>query len=141
MGILSAFHYKPNWIKQKDSGHIENVRYFSSPYKRFHLPIYHVLTSAGMFSNTAIYKVLSLFFLFERMHIKELLLRLWAPSLVAQMVKNLPAVQETWVRSLVQEDPLEKGMTTHSSILAWRIPWMEKLGRLPFLGVTRVRHS
>ena len=46
----------------------------------------------------------------------------WA-SLVAQLVKNLPAIQETWVRSLGWEDPLEKGMATHSSILAWRIPW------------------
>ena len=49
---------------------------------------------------------------------------LWA-SLVAQMVKNLPAVEETWVLSLSWEDPLEKGMTTHSSILAWRIPWTD----------------
>ena len=46
----------------------------------------------------------------------------WA-SLVAQLVKNLPAVQETWGRSLGWEDPLEKGKTTHSSILTWRIPW------------------
>ena len=46
-------------------------------------------------------------------------------SRVAQMVKNLPAMQETQVRSLGQEDPLEKGMATHSSILAWRIPWTE----------------
>ena len=44
------------------------------------------------------------------------------------MVKNLPAMQETWFRSLGQEDPLEKGMATHSSILAWRIPWTEELG-------------
>ena len=50
---------------------------------------------------------------------------LWA-SLVAQMVKNLPAMQETWVRSLGWEDPLEKGMATHSSILAWRNPWTER---------------
>ena len=50
---------------------------------------------------------------------------MWQASLVAQMVKNLPAVQETWVQSLGQEDPLEKGMATHSSILAWRIPWTE----------------
>ena len=49
-------------------------------------------------------------------------------SLVAQMVKNLPAVQETWVRSLGGEDPLEKGMSTHFSILAWRIPWTEEPG-------------
>ena len=47
-------------------------------------------------------------------------------SLVAQMVKNLPAMQETWVWSLGSEDPLEKGMATHSSILAWKIPWAEK---------------
>ena len=49
-------------------------------------------------------------------------------SLVAQMVKTLPAMQETWVRSLGQEDPLEKGMAAHSGILAWRIPWTEKPG-------------
>ena len=48
-------------------------------------------------------------------------------SLVAQMVKNLPAIQETQVQSLGQEDPLEKGMVTHSSILAWEIPWIEEL--------------
>ena len=47
-------------------------------------------------------------------------------SLVAQMVKNLPAIQETWVQSLSQEDPLEKAMATHSTILAWRIPWTEE---------------
>ena len=53
----------------------------------------------------------------------------WA-SLVAQMVKNLPEMQETWVSSLIQEDPLEKGMATHSSILAWRISWTEEPGGL-----------
>ena len=50
-------------------------------------------------------------------------LLLWA-SLVAQLVKNLPAMQETWVQSLGWEDPLEKGKATHSSILVWRIPWI-----------------
>ena len=49
------------------------------------------------------------------------------------MVKNLPAMQETWVQSLGQEDPLKKGMATHSSILAWRIPQTEKPGRLQFM--------
>ena len=49
---------------------------------------------------------------------------------MAQMVKNLPAMQETWVQPLGWEDPLEKGMATHTSILAWRIPWTEKPGRL-----------
>ena len=52
----------------------------------------------------------------------------WGASLVAQMVKNLPAMRETWVQSQGQEDPLEKEMATHSSILAWRIPWMEEPG-------------
>ena len=56
-------------------------------------------------------------------------LDLWA-SLVAQMVKNLPAVQETWVQFLGWEDLLEKGMATHSSIFAWRIPWTEEPGGL-----------
>ena len=54
----------------------------------------------------------------------------YGASLVAQMVKNLPAMQETWDRSLGQEDPLEKGMTTHSGILVWRIPWREEPGGL-----------
>ena len=56
-------------------------------------------------------------------------------------VKNLPAMQETWVRSLVWENPLEKGMATHSSILAWRIPRTEKSGRLQSLRSRRVRHD
>ena len=56
-------------------------------------------------------------------------------SLVAQMVKNPPAMQETWIRSLDWEDPLEKGMTTHSSILAWRIPWMEEPGSYRMLPI------
>jgi len=51
-------------------------------------------------------------------------------SLVAQSVKNLPAMQETWVQSLGQEGPLEKEMETHSSVLAWKIPWTEEPGRL-----------
>ena len=55
-------------------------------------------------------------------------------SLVAQRLKCLPAVQETWVRSLGWEDPLEKEMATHSSILAWRIPWTEELGGLQSTG-------
>ena len=55
---------------------------------------------------------------------------LWA-SLVAQMVKNPPAMWETWVQSLSWEAPLEKGMATHSSILAWRIPWTEEAGYSP----------
>ena len=63
------------------------------------------------------------------------------PSLVAQLVKNLPAMQETWVRSLGWEDSLEKGTATHSSILAWRIPWTEEPGRLQATGSQRVGHD
>ena len=54
---------------------------------------------------------------------------------MAQTVKRLPAVQETWVRSLGWEDLLEKEMATHSSILAWKIPWMEEPGRLQSMGL------
>ena len=60
---------------------------------------------------------------------------------MAQRVKHLPAMQETRVRSLGQEDPLEKEMATHSSILAWKIPWMEEPGRLQSMELQRVRHK
>ena len=61
-------------------------------------------------------------------------------SLVAQRLKRLPAMWETWVRSLGQEDPLEKEMATHSSILAWTIPWTEEPGGLQSTGSQRVGH-
>ena len=57
------------------------------------------------------------------------------------MVQNLPAMQETWVQSLDLEDPLEEGMATHCSILAWRIPWTEEPGSLQFMGLQRIRHD
>ena len=60
---------------------------------------------------------------------------------MAQAVKILPAMWETWVQSLGQEDPLEKEMATHSSILAWRIPGTGELGGLPSMGSHRVRHD
>ena len=62
-------------------------------------------------------------------------------SLVAQTGKNLPAMQETWVQSLGKEDPLEKGMATHSSILAWKIPRTDEPGRLQSMRLQRVRHD
>ena len=65
---------------------------------------------------------------------------LWS-SLVAQMVKRLSAMQETRVRSLGWEGPLEKEMAAHSSILAWKIPWTAEPGRLPSLGSQRVGHN
>ena len=61
--------------------------------------------------------------------------------LVIQLVKNLPAVQETWVPSLGWEDPLEKETATHSSILAWKISWTEEPGWLQFMGSQRVGHD
>ena len=67
----------------------------------------------------------------------------WA-SWIAQQVKNSPAMQETqeiWVQSLGQEDPLEEGMATHSSISAWRVPWTEESGGLQFMGSQRVKHD
>ena len=57
------------------------------------------------------------------------------------MVKNMPAMQETQVQALSWEDPLEEGMVTHSSILAWRIPWTEEPGGLSYIGSQRVRHD
>ena len=62
-------------------------------------------------------------------------------TLVAQTVKILPAMQETWVQSPGQEDPLETEMATHSSILAWKIPWTEETGALQSMGLQRVRHD
>ena len=62
-------------------------------------------------------------------------------SQVAQMVNNLPAMRKTWVQALRQEDPLEKGMATHSSILAWKIPWTEEPGELQSMQSHRVGHD
>ena len=72
--------------------------------------------------------------------LKHLILALW-DAMVAQMVKNPPAMQEIQVHSLGWEDPLEKGMATHTSILAWRIPWTEESERVQSLGSQRVRHD
>ena len=63
---------------------------------------------------------------------------MFGASLEVQLVKNLPAMQEPRVQSLGQEDLLEKKMATHSSTLAWRIPWTEELGRLQSMGITEV---
>ena len=67
-------------------------------------------------------------------HLKSVFFNCLGTSLVTEMVKNLPAKQDTWVRSLGQEDPQEKGMATRSSILAWRIPWTEESGGLQSMG-------
>ena len=73
--------------------------------------------------------------------IKPVIFKVNGASLVTQMVKNLPAMWETCVRSLGQEDPLQVGMATHSSILTWKIPWTEQPGGLQSMGSQRVRHD
>ena len=72
------------------------------------------------------------------------LLSPWLPTMASHggtVVKNLPAMQETWVQSLGQEEPLEKETATRSSILAWKIPWTEELGGLQSMGLQRVGHD
>ena len=88
----------------------------------------------GQFNGSLLFKMWRLFTLqFKSFH---------GASLVAQMVKNLPAMQETWVQSLGWEDLLEKEIATYSSILAWgRIPWTEEPGRLKSIGLQRIRHD
>ena len=66
---------------------------------------------------------------------------MYIASLIAQLVKNLPALRETWIQSLVWKDPLEECMATHSNILAWRIPWTKEPGGLQSIGSQRVRHN
>ena len=78
---------------------------------------------------------------FGNVEVTAATMRVGRASLVAQLVKNPPAVRETWVRSLRWEDPLEKGKATHSSIPAWRIPWTEEPGRLQSMGSQRVGHD
>ena len=72
--------------------------------------------------------------------INDSLKELWT-SLVAQMVKRLSTMQETWVRSLGRDDPLEKEMAIYSSTIAWKIPWTEEPGRVQSMGSQRVRHN
>ena len=76
----------------------------------------------------------------QHLNLAALFLVYWA-SLVAQLVNNLPAMGETWVWSLVWEDAMEKGTATHSSILAWRVPWTEEPGELQFMGSQRVGYG
>ena len=73
--------------------------------------------------------------------VQDFIMLLRMASLVAQMVKNLPEMQEIQVQSLGQEDPLQKGTATYSSILAWRIPWTEEPGGPQPMGLQRVRHD
>ena len=76
-----------------------------------------------------------------RQHIKKQRHRITQTSLVAQTVKCVPTMRKTWVQSLVREDLLEKEMATHSSVLAWKIPWTVEPGRLQSMGSQRVRYD
>ena len=71
----------------------------------------------------------------------DLVIYIYGASLVAQMVKNLPTMQETRVRSLNQEESLEKGLATHSSVLAWKIAWTEEPGGLQSMGLQKLGHD
>ena len=71
----------------------------------------------------------------------KVIVHLLQASQVAQTIKNLPAIQETWVQSPSREESLKEEMATHSSILAWDIPWTEELGRLSTMGSQRVGHD
>ena len=82
----------------------------------------------------------SLSFMFTHTH-THTHTHIYRASLVAQMVKNPPAMRETWVWSLGWENPLKKGTDTHSSILAWRIPWTKEPGMVQFMGSQRVGHD
>ena len=75
------------------------------------------------------------------MHFYIIVLQGYGASLVAQRLKHLPGMLETWIQSLGREDPLEKEMAPHSSTLAWRIPWREEPGRLQSIGSQRVGHD
>ena len=80
----------------------------------------------------------------KRLGWRQVSMKVWRPMkmlLLAQRLKHLPGLRETQVRSLGQEDPLEKEMATHTSTLAWRIPWREEPGRLQSMGSQRVGHD
>ena len=81
------------------------------------------------------------FFFFFVVVLRVIVISVMLDSPVSKMIYILPAIKETQVQSLGQEDPLEKEMATHSSILAWKIPWMEEPGRLHSMGSQGVRHD
>ena len=98
-------------------------------------------SSLGVGRNSCICDLISLINLENSRPLSLPVLFLPHFSLVAQMVKNLPAIQEAWVRFLGWEDILEKEMAIHSSIFAWRISWTEEPGRVQCMGSQRVRHK
>ena len=100
----------------------------------------HILSLSSLFLSLFILSSFSFDIIHSAVTVWLSFSSLWA-SLVAQTVKIPPAMQETLVQSLVWEDPLEKGMATHSNILAWRIPWTERPGGLQSMGSQKVGHD
>ena len=107
--------------------------YLSSSHPSVHVSIIYQLSL-----NSFIY--LSKLSIYPSIYL-SIYLSIYQTSLVAEMVKCLPIMQETLVQSLGWEDLLEEEMATHSSILAWKIPWMEESGRLQYMGLQRVGHD
>ena len=121
-----------------------HFKYFSYIYRmtvRFYFAF--IAVPAGFFSwdfyfvHVYFFTIMVYYFSLESVTELEEVRKPWA-SLVAQMVKNLPAMQKTWVQPLGQEDPLEKGTVTHASILAWRNAWTEEPGGLQSTGSQKV---
>ena len=83
----------------------------------------------------------NLYYIFKLRNILLQCMVTYRASLVAQRLKHLPGMRETWVQSLGREDSLEKEMATHSSTLAWKIPWMEETRRLESMGLQRIQHD
>ena len=118
-------------------------------------PEYHFHSWFQDYLTLVIRQVIILMFFFSQtIGVLEMFLKVWSINsfvfnwsiidlgfLVAQMLKNLPAMQETLIWSMGWEDPLEKGMASHSSIPAWRIPWTQEPGRLPSMRSQRIRHD
>ena len=148
------------WIKsEKSTGNINNicnVLYFllGNEYSRFvSFSLFNiVLLISSSFNESLFFVLFSKLYIYIKLFLciydtffnRRVLRRVIegiGASLVAQRIKHLPAMRETRIRSLGWEDPLEKGMATHSSILAWRIPWTEEPGGLQSTGSQRVGHE
>ena len=125
--LLSVFNCSVHYIGNKQFQEIKILFSF----------LYHITVSRGFFCLL----ILHITFRKYVMFFARFLVRFSIKDTVAQMVKNPPAMQETQFWFLGQEDPLEEGIAPYSSILAWKIPWTEDLGKLRSIGSQRVRHD
>ena len=136
-GLLNFSNYKSNtFIKKKISWKVQIMQKRKSQNSSCITTTINILTYFSSYLNIVKHLLDLRIFLIWGFPYVELY-----PSLVAQMVKNLPAMKQTQVQSLAWEDILEKEMATHSSILACRIPWTGKTGRLQSMRSQRVRHN